>query len=148
MGAFIDDWKARIKYLRKTGARAPSVSAGKPVNRNRVLIIEDNLDAARALAMLVADMGHATEYATRGSSASALAKRFRPDVVFLDIGLPDMDGLDVCSQLKADPETMQIRVIVITGYAQDEYRIRAKAAGCDVHLVKPTPTRVLEELLD
>ena len=145
MGVYTFDWKARIKGLREGAARA---RAGKAVNRKRVLIIEDNPDAARALAMLVADMGHATEYATRGASALAVAKRFRPDVVLLDIGLPDVDGFEVCSQLKADPELMRVRVIVITGYAQDEYRIRAKAAGCDVHLIKPTPARVLEELLD
>ena len=148
MSTFIVDWKARIKDLRDAGAGAVSEKAAKAVNRKRVLVVEDNLDAARALAMLVADMGHATECATRGSSALALAKRFKPDVVLLDIGLPDVDGFDVCSQLKADPETMHVRVIVITGYAQDEYRIRAKAAGCDVHLIKPASTRVLEELLD
>ena len=147
MGAFIVDWKARIKGLREAGARAKGTRASL-VNRKRVLVIEDNVDAAQAMAMLVADMGHTTEYATRGTGAVALAKRFRPDVVLLDIGLPDVDGFEVCSQLKADPETMHVRVIVVTGYAQDEYRIRAKAAGCDVHLIKPAPARVLEELLD
>jgi len=97
--------------------------------------------------MLLQDMGHDADYAINGYVAFDVAKRFRPDVILLDIGLPGPDGLDVCERIKADPQLKAARVIVISGYASDEFRVRSHKAGCEVHLLKPVPASVIEHLL-
>ena len=127
--------------------KADSATPRKAATSKRVLIVEDNLDAVRSSAMLVAEMGHKVEYAINGYVALTIAKAFRPDVILLDLGLPGLDGIEVCSRVKQDPELKHVRVIVITGYAQEEFRVRAKAAGCEIYLLKPVATGVIEELL-
>ena len=116
-------------------------------NPKRVLVVEDDLDSARTMFMLLQDMGHDADYAINGYVAFDVAKRFRPDVILLDIGLPGPDGLDVCERIKADPQLKAARVIVISGYASDEFRVRSHKAGCEVHLLKPVPASVIEHLL-
>lgn len=117
-------------------------------NPKRVLIVEDNIDSARSTTYLVNDMGHKAEYAINGYAALTIAKTFKPDVVLLDLGLPGLNGFDVCRRLKKDPDLAHVRVIAITGYAADEYRTQSEAAGCDMHFVKPISPKLLEELLD
>jgi CheY-like chemotaxis protein len=121
---------------------------GRAKARRRVLIVEDNLDTVHTLARLVQEMGHVADYAINGYAAMELARRFRPDFVLLDLGLPGMDGFDVCRRLKNEPGMERTRFIAITGYAQEEYRQRSRAAGFDLHLTKPLDPRVLEKLLD
>jgi len=113
----------------------------------RVLVVEDNLDSVHTLAYLLNDMGHSVEYAINGYVALDVARRFRPDFVLLDLGLPGIDGFEVCRQIKRDPELRSCRVIALTAFSQDEYRARAKNAGCELYLVKPVDTKVLEDLL-
>lgn len=99
------------------------------------------------MANLLRDMGHEVDYAINGYVAVDVARHFKPDVVFLDLGLPGLDGFDVCRRLKREPGLERTRFIAITGYAQEEFRERSKAAGCELHLIKPVPPKVLEELL-
>ena len=113
----------------------------------RVLVIEDHIDSARSLAFLLADMGHEVEYAINGYVGLDIALRFLPDFVLLDIGLPGMDGFEVCRRIKRKPALEGVRVIAVTAWAQEEYRARSKEVGCELHLVKPVPVPVLEELL-
>jgi CheY-like chemotaxis protein len=113
----------------------------------RVLLIEDNIDTVRSLAFLLSDMGHHVEYAINGYAGIEIAKRFRPEFVLLDIGLPGMDGFEVCSHIKREPGLERTRVIAVTAWAQNEYRVRSRAVGCEMHLVKPVPVHVLEALL-
>jgi two-component system CheB/CheR fusion protein len=120
----------------------------KTLAPKRVLIVEDNLDSVHSLVLLLQEMGHQVDYAINGYAALALAKRMRPQFVLLDLGLPGLDGFDVCRRIKGDPGTKEARVIAITGYRQDEYRTRSKAAGCELHLVKPVDPKVLEQLLE
>jgi two-component system CheB/CheR fusion protein len=120
---------------------------GKTKLPKRVLVVEDNLDSVHTLALLLSDMGHKVEYAINGYVAINVARRFRPDFVLLDLGLPGIDGFEVCRQIKRDPELRSCRVIALTAFSQDEYRARAKNAGCELYLVKPVDTRVLEDLL-
>jgi CheY-like chemotaxis protein len=130
------------------GSTRPSDAVVKKTSApKRVLIVEDNLDSVHALALLVADMGHTVEYAINGYVGLEVARRFRPDIVLLDIGLPGLNGYEVCGRLKKDPELEKIRVVVVTAFAQDEYRVRSIEAGCELHLVKPVPIWVLEEVL-
>jgi CheY-like chemotaxis protein len=119
----------------------------KTTQPRRVLLIEDNLDSVHSMVFLLRDMGHYVEYAINGYAGIEVARRFRPEVVLLDLGLPGLNGFDVCKELKRLPGLEQTRFIAITGYAQDEYRVRSRAAGCEMHLLKPIPPRVLEELL-
>jgi CheY-like chemotaxis protein len=131
------------------GSTRPSQAAvvKKTSAPKRVLIIEDNLDSVHALAMLVADMGHSVEYAINGYVGLEMARRFRPDIVLLDIGLPGLSGYEVCNRIKNNPEMQKIRVVVVTAFTQDEYRVRSMQAGCELHLVKPVPIWILEEVL-
>jgi two-component system, chemotaxis family, CheB/CheR fusion protein len=114
----------------------------------RVLVVEDDLDSARALAMLVQHMGHDVEYATNGYAALEIARKFKPQVVLLDLGLPGMDGFEVCRRLKSDADLYPARVIVITAYGKDEHRALARGAGCDMHLVKPVSPKTVFEVLE
>ena len=102
-----------------------------------MLIVEDNLDAAHVLALLIAHMGHKVEYAIDGDAAVIVAKRFLPDAVLLDIGLPGLNGLEVCKKLKADPDTRHARIVILSSYAGADHRARTAEAGCDAHLEKP-----------
>jgi DNA-binding response OmpR family regulator len=92
-------------------------------------------------------MGHLVEYAINGYVAIDVARRFHPDIVLLDLGLPGISGFDVCREIKRDPKTRGSRVIALTAFSQSEYRTRAAEAGCELYLVKPVATNVLEDLL-
>jgi CheY-like chemotaxis protein len=113
----------------------------------RVLVIEDNLDSVHTLAFLLREMGHIVEYAINGYVALDVARRFRPDFALLDLGLPGMDGFEVCRQIRHDPNLQWCRVVALTALSQPEYRARAREAGCELYLVKPVGMKVLEHLL-
>ena len=137
------------RYTGKPGSivRPSTAAVRKTAAPKRVLIVEDNLDSVHALAYLLADIGHHVEYATDGEVGLEAARRFRPDFVLLDLGLPGMDGFEVCSRIKQDPDLRRTRVIALTAFSQDEYLARSRAVGFELHLVKPVPVWLLEELL-
>lgn len=103
----------------------------------RILVIEDNLDQLHTLAGVLRGMGHTVDYAINGYVAMDIARRFKPDYVLLDLGLPGMSGFEVCKQLRADPELSQIPVIATTAYSDAKFQERAKELGIDEYLVKP-----------
>lgn len=115
--------------------------------RLRVLLVDDNVDAAVTLAQLIGLWGHEALIAHEGSTAIELARRERPDVVLLDIGLPGMDGYEVARHLRAASETRDALLVAVTGYSQKSDRERALDAGFQHHLVKPLDTARLVELL-
>ena len=110
----------------------------------RVLVVDDNADAAQMLATLLEAHGHLVSVEYDGTSGLARALRERPEVMLLDIGLPDMDGHELARRLRASPDTANAMLIALTGYGQSEDRERARQAGFDRHLVKPAD---LSELL-
>ncbi|HYX26379.1 MAG TPA: ATP-binding protein [Thermoanaerobaculia bacterium] len=112
-----------------------------------VLLVEDNLDAAEALGELLRMWGHTVHLAHDGASALEAARRRRPDVVLLDIGLPGMDGYTVAEQLRAVPGHEGVKLVAVTGYGQESDRQRAALAGFDHHLVKPVDVERLRELV-
>ena len=128
-------------------AGARSESGTRTINPKRVLVIEDNVDSACSLALLLHEMGHESEYVVNGYAGLTAVRTFRPHVVLLDLGLPGMSGFQFCAQLKYLEEGKSVRVIVVTAYNTREDRQRSRALGCEVHLVKPVPPDVLEELL-
>jgi PAS domain S-box-containing protein len=113
----------------------------------RVLIVDDNVDAANSLSMLLSLQGHETQVAYGAKEALACSGSFRPDIGLLDIGLPEMDGYELARRLRAMPEMSRLRLVALTGYGQAEDQQRALAAGFDAHLVKPIDLVALERAL-
>jgi two-component system CheB/CheR fusion protein len=113
----------------------------------RVLVVEDNLDAAEMLRALLELEGHSVELAENGRAALAKARSFRPDVVVCDIGLPEMNGFDVARALRDEPGSSQPILVALSGYARPEDVARGKEAGFDAHLAKPPSIEVLSHLL-
>lgn len=145
-----DGWKKLLRKIREDVVPALSGHSTRHLHSTspkRVLIVEDDIDSVRTLSLLVAEMGHEVEYAINGYVALDLARRFKPDIILLDIGLPGLDGLEVCRTIKAQADMRNVRVVVITGYSQTEFRERSVAAGCELHLVKPVHPNTLQEIL-
>ncbi len=113
----------------------------------RVLVVDDNVDAAESLATLLEFGGHATRVAHDGDQAVAAARDFRPDVVFLDIGMPGKDGYAVARELRSDPLTRNAMLVALTGWGAQEDRARSKQAGFDHHLTKPAELPSVEALM-
>jgi len=124
----------------------PSPSA-RPQAQRKILVVDDNRDAADSLALLLRLMGNDVRVARDGASALALAPEFGPAVVLLDIGLPGMDGYEVARGLRARPELTGVVLIALTGWSQDEDRPRSHEAGFDHHLIKPVDIGALQALL-
>ncbi len=123
-----------------------SIRAARGKSR-RVLVVDDNADAAESLSELLALSGHKTETAQSGPEALSAAARFRPELVFLDIGLPGMNGYEVARTLRADPGSTKAVLVALTGWGSEEDRRRSAEAGFDFHLTKPVETGQLEGLL-
>lgn len=115
--------------------------------KRRVLIVEDNLDAVHSMAVLIRMMGHEVEFAINGFAALDAARRFRPEIILLDIGLPDFKGYNIARQLKWEPGLEKTRIIAITGLAMADVQQKALQAGCESVFAKPVAPAVLEELL-
>ncbi|HEY7375166.1 MAG TPA: ATP-binding protein [Polyangia bacterium] len=113
----------------------------------RVLVVDDNEDAAAALAEALLDLGHAVEVAHDGPQALTKLETFSPDIALLDIGLPLMDGYELARRIRREPRLSGIKLVSITGYGQHSDRLRAQEAGFDVHLVKPVDLSVIERVI-
>ena len=125
-------------------SREDGKHAGTP---RRVLVVDDNQDAAHALRLLLETDGHDVMVAADGAAGLALAREHRPDVVLLDIGLPTLNGYEIATRIRADPALEGTVLVAVTGYGQMHDRARASASGFDHHLVKPVEFRALQELL-
>ncbi|HEX4330929.1 MAG TPA: response regulator [Usitatibacter sp.] len=122
-----------------------SISSGAS---RRILVVEDNPDSAESLMLLLRSFGHDVSVVNDGREAVGAARRLRPDVILLDIGLPGMDGFHVARALRELPETSAVRLIAVSGYGQERDRERTKAAGFDLHLVKPVDPVKLTAAID
>jgi signal transduction histidine kinase/ActR/RegA family two-component response regulator len=121
--------------------------AGRPVRSLRILVVDDNRDAAESLAVLLGMWGHEASVALDGPGALEVLRRQRPEVVLLDIGLPEMDGYEVSRRLRRTKEGRRVLLVAVTGYGQREDRRLSKEAGFDDHLVKPVEPTFLRHLL-
>jgi CheY-like chemotaxis protein len=117
-------------------------------SRHRVLVVDDNVDAAVSLGMLLKLAGQEVRVAYDGPAALRQAMDFHPELVLLDIGMPGMDGYEVCRRLRRDPALTKATVVALTGWGQDEDRRRSHEAGFDHHIVKPVEPSALQRLLD
>ncbi len=114
----------------------------------RVLLVDDNVDAAESLAQLLSLSGHDARTAGDGGQALRLAQEFHPEVVFCDLGLPGMNGYEVAKELRLLPFGREIVLAALTGYGQPSDREKSAEAGFDAHLVKPVDPSVIESFLD
>jgi PAS domain S-box-containing protein len=127
-----------IEHARESSVAMPGV---------RILVVDDNADAADSLGSLLQLEGHTVVVTYTSTDALAKLGGFKPDIVLLDIGLPEIDGYEIARRIRALPDHRQVRLIALTGYGQTEDRQRAKTSGFDAHLVKPVEFSALQRVL-
>jgi PAS domain S-box-containing protein len=147
----------RLPALPANATSAPSLPSRVPVvaaadaRSLRILVVDDNVDAADSIAMLLNMEGHQTRSVNSARAALLTAPDFKPEVVLLDIGLPEMDGYEVARRLReqigAGAPAHRMRLVAVTGYGQPADRRRAQAAGFDEHMVKPVEPTALQDFL-
>jgi CheY-like chemotaxis protein len=115
--------------------------------KRRVLVADDNADSALSLAMILKFMGHETQTAHDGLTALELAETFRPEVAILDLGMPRLNGYELCHRIRQQPWGKSMLLVALTGWGQEDDRRRTQEAGFDHHIVKPIDTATLQRLL-
>jgi CheY-like chemotaxis protein len=139
--------------LRLPAAEAPQRREAEPSPvvdqgfRQRILVVDDNVDAAESLGTMLAYSGHDVRVAHGGVEALSAAHEFSPNVMILDLGMPEMDGYAVARAVRSDPRFASTRLIALSGYGQPEDRRRTADVGFDEHLVKPVEHDVLNAAL-
>ncbi|MBS1213513.1 MAG: chemotaxis protein methyltransferase CheR, partial [Proteobacteria bacterium] len=128
-------------------APPPSSSAAASCPRRRILVADDNVDVANSLALLLRTLGHDVRIANTGQEALAAVETYGPDFVLLDIGLPDMSGLEVARTLRSQYPSDRLSLIAVSGYGQEEDRRRAEQAGFDHYFLKPMDLKEIRRLL-
>ncbi|MEX1024390.1 MAG: response regulator [Planctomycetota bacterium] len=131
---------------------APLVNARAEVRRSngsqRVLVVDDNRDGANSLTKLLQVLGHEVDTSYDGLDALTVAAQTRPDLVLLDIGMPKMNGHEVCRRLREQPWGRSVTVVALTGWSDEQTRSQATEAGFDGHLTKPVEFAALAEWLE
>jgi len=133
-----------------TSIGAPALPAEQHTREGptkRVLIVDDNVDAAHSLSMLAELLGHSTATAFSGPEALEKIPSFKPDIIFLDIGLPGMSGFEVATAIKKDHPHPPPFVIALTGWGTEETKQKARESGFDEHLTKPVEMATVERIL-
>ena len=148
MGSIFEVWLplAREREMPHQAAQPPR--AASAMSPRRILIVDDNEDAARMLAEVIGALGHETRVAYDGPSALKVVESFTPELALLDLGLPAMDGYELAHRLKATEPLKSLRLVAVTGYGQPADRKRSHESGFDAHLVKPIDVRGLPSLID
>ena len=132
----------------KQPKKTPVAHDKTPLRHCRLLLVDDNKDAVSMLAMLLRRVGHEVFVVHDGQSALDVARREKPEVVLLDIGLPDMDGYEVAKHMRGDPQLKGSVLVAMTGYGYDDDVQRARDAGFQDHLLKPVRLDSIEETLN
>ena len=143
------EFVVRLPLAQTAGIGEPALTPPEPpdARRRRILVVDDNHDAANSLATLLTLRGHDVYIAYDGEDAIEKAKRFTPDVVMMDLGMPRLDGIEATRRLRALPGGEKLKIMALTGWGQLEDRARTRAAGFDFHLVKPVDPADLERML-
>lgn len=134
------EFVVRLPLLQQAPQKNGPPAAVRPlrdVPPRRVLVVDDNVDAAESLASLLRFAGHEAKTAHDGPTALRLAEQEPPEIVFLDLGMPEMDGIEVAKRMRANPCLKETVLVALTGWGQEEDRRRTLAAGFDAHQVKP-----------
>jgi DNA-binding response OmpR family regulator len=117
------------------------------ISPKRVLVVDDNRDAATMLSILVRTLGHTTMTAFDGDSAIALAQEFKPEVVLLDLVMPDADGNDIALGIRSQPGLEECRIFIVSAHYSAEDRMRSLRTGCEEHYGKPLDPSILVGIL-
>ena len=139
---------AAIRAPSVVSAPVPAPTEPEAAAPRRVLVVDDNVDAADMLAILLEGRGHEVRTAYDGVSAIRAHAAFRPDVVLLDLGLPDMDGVDVCREIRGSTEGGAPLVVAVSGWGMEEDKRRTAEAGFDAHLTKPARIEQVTSLVE
>jgi len=115
--------------------------------KRRILVVDDNRDAATMLAMMLRLFGNEVSVANDGLEAIQVAEEARPDVILMDIGMPRLNGYEACRRIREQPWGADMLLVALTGWGQDEDKRKTRDAGFDHHLVKPVEPQALQELL-
>ncbi|MFB9290500.1 PAS domain-containing protein [Pseudoduganella plicata] len=137
----------RARGTQAAASPAPARHPSAGTKQTRLMVVDDNVDAAQTLALLLETAGYATTVVAGGPEALQAVTQQPPALMFVDIGLPGMDGYELVRRLRALPGTAQARIVAVTGYGQPSDRARALDAGFDEHLVKPVQARAVYEIL-
>ncbi len=113
----------------------------------RVLVVDDNKDAAAMAALVLGQMGHIVRQANDGAAALALALEFRPQIVLLDLSMPEVDGFEVAQRLREMDATRDVRIFALSGHVEHPYIEASSEAEFDAYLLKPLDTVVLTEAI-
>jgi PAS domain S-box-containing protein len=132
---------------RPEGFLGPKARSSAVLAPRRVLVVDDNRDAADTMGMLLKLLGADVLVVYNGPDALQAVTTYQPAVVLLDIGMPGMDGYEVARRIRQQPISQDVRLIALTGWGQESDRNRSQAAGFDYHLIKPADVSVLETLL-
>jgi signal transduction histidine kinase len=142
------------EFVLRLPAAAPPVAQPEPADgnaeitmRQRILVVDDNVDAAESLGTMLAYSGHDVRVAHGGVEALSAAREFSPNVMILDLGMPEMDGYAVARAVRSDPRFASTRLIALSGYGQPDDRRRTAEIGFDEHLIKPVEHSVLNAAL-
>jgi CheY-like chemotaxis protein len=139
----------RLPALFDDSAEEPMESAAlteQPATR-RILVIDDDHDVADSLVMFLETFGATVRVAYGGATGLEVLKEFKPDLIFLDLGMPGMDGYETARRIRATPEGARTKLVALTGWGQDQVYDRAREAGFDTHLTKPAGLEALQDLL-
>jgi PAS domain S-box-containing protein len=120
---------------------------GRASVARRVLVVDDNVDAAAMLAALIRQLGHEVEIVHDGSAALRAVEGYRPEVILLDIGMPGMNGFEVAQRLRELRRVPGLRIVAVTGWGKPEDRERSREAGFDMHLIKPVELSEIQQAL-
>jgi len=115
----------------------------KRSSNKRILIVDDDLQIQKLLTVMLSSDRYETETASSGFEAGAKVVKFKPDIIILDLFMPEMSGFEVCRQIKKYPETSHIKILALTGYDSEENRDRIMEAGADDYMIKPVGKDVL-----
>jgi PAS domain S-box-containing protein len=127
--------------------QAPAEAQAPEHRRLHVLVVDDQPDMADCVALLIEALGHQARAVYDGTTALALTRAEPPDVMFVDVGMPGLNGYDVAREIRRRPELAHVRLVALTGYGQDQDRSRALQAGFDLHLTKPVADTTLRSVL-
>ncbi len=141
------EFRIRLPLGKKGKSPAPVAFRSQPMKSYRILLIDDQRDAILPLQKMLKLFGQEVAVAVDGKKGLETARKFRPEIVLCDIGLPDMNGYEVAQAMRADPTLRSVYLVAVTGYGQEDDRRRAVQSGFDFHLTKPVGKDRLEMLV-
>ena len=113
----------------------------------QILVVDDNEACAKVMMWTLEELGQTAQIALDGKTALAIAKSSKHDLILLDIGIPVMNGYEICQEMRKDPALKNTFIVAQTGWGESEHRQRSKAAGFDYHLVKPVNIETLQKII-